>query len=196
MDRRDTLERMAQRGKYAPLYNDLKVRAGAEWPTTFSEIERILGFRLPASARVHRPWWANQGTRGAVSQCLAWEMAGWKASQVDMEGERVVFLRSENADISQIVSDGGDDVSGDLSPPLRSDNSVAEPLVSNVEDQMDTLTDATLQKEFHAAMRSIYQSALASCGYKATRFLQKWEPRAEKAPVSNWRSAAPCNGCL
>lgn len=89
-----------------------------------------------------------------------------------MENERVVFLRSTDADTAQMVSDGSSDVVGDLSPSLGSDDVAAEPLISNLEDQMDLATDAALQKEFHTAMRGVYQSALASCGYKATRFLQ------------------------
>jgi len=87
------LERAAQRGKYAPLYNHLKGLSSKEYPATFEEIERILGFSLPDSARIHRPWWANQGERGGHSHALAWEMAGWKTSQVDMAGERLTFVR-------------------------------------------------------------------------------------------------------
>jgi hypothetical protein len=81
--RRDLLREAAQRGKYAPLYRHLAERTGTEWPATFREIERVLGFRLPDSARIHRPWWANQGERGGHSHALAWEMAGWRTSQVE-----------------------------------------------------------------------------------------------------------------
>ena len=94
--RRELLERAAQRGKYAPLYNHLKSLSSKEWPATFEEIERILGFSLPDSAHIHRPWWANQGERGGHSHALAWEMAGWKTSQVDMGGERLTFVRDDD----------------------------------------------------------------------------------------------------
>jgi hypothetical protein len=90
--RRELLRRTAQRGKYAPLHQHLVELKGTEWRTTFSEIEGILGFKLPDSARIHRPWWANQGERGGHSHALAWEMAGWKTSQVDMADERLVFV--------------------------------------------------------------------------------------------------------
>ena len=91
-NRRDLLRQAAQRGKYAPLYRHLMDLRGKEWPTTFSQIEDVLGFKLPDSARIHRPWWANQGERGGHSHALAWEMAGWRTSRVDMAGETVVFV--------------------------------------------------------------------------------------------------------
>jgi hypothetical protein len=94
LDRRELLRQTAQRGKYAPLFLHLTKVRGDEWPATFDEIEKVLGFRLPDSARIHRPWWANQGERGGHSHALAWEMAGWKTSQVNMAGETVVFIRN------------------------------------------------------------------------------------------------------
>jgi hypothetical protein len=70
---------------------------GSEWRVTFGEIEKVLGFTLPNSARIHRPWWANQGEGGGHSHALAWEMAGWKTSQVDMAKEPVVFTPLQNS---------------------------------------------------------------------------------------------------
>jgi hypothetical protein len=94
-NRLELLRQTAQRGKYAPLYRHLVKQTGSEWRTTFGEIEKILGFKLPNSARTHRPWWANQGEQGGHSHALAWEMAGWRTSQVDMVDEKLVFVRSE-----------------------------------------------------------------------------------------------------
>src|SRR5260370_14572444 len=61
-----------------------------EWATTFAEIESLLGFRLPESARVFNAWWSNslKGRPGAI----AWREAGFRAS-VRMEEERVIFRR-------------------------------------------------------------------------------------------------------
>ena len=94
-ERLELLRRTAQRGKYAPLHHHLKERTDRadKWQVTFGEIEKLLGFKLPDSARIHRPWWANQGERGGQSHALAWEMAGWKTSQVDMAAETLVFVR-------------------------------------------------------------------------------------------------------
>jgi hypothetical protein len=91
--RAELLRQAAERGKYVRLYRHLIGLSGSEWPTTFGQIEKILGFRLPDSARIHRPWWSNQGQRGGHSHALAWEMAGWKTSQVDMAEETIVFIR-------------------------------------------------------------------------------------------------------
>ena len=48
----------------------------------------------PNSARVHRPWWANQ-TNGGHSHALAWQAAGWRTSGVDLLAESLVFERLE-----------------------------------------------------------------------------------------------------
>lgn len=69
------------------------------WQARFDELEQILGFPLPASARSYYAWWANQG-RG---QSLSWQGAGWKATEVDLDNERVKFVyvsgpESANAD--------------------------------------------------------------------------------------------------
>jgi hypothetical protein len=80
------------RGKYAALYCRLQELAGSEWTVSFREIEAIIGFDLPRSARMYRPWWANSSD-GGHSQALAWVLAGWQTTQVDLEGEMVRFFR-------------------------------------------------------------------------------------------------------
>ena len=92
-DRADLLRNAAERGKYRRLYHHLRELTGDKWETTFSDIEKILGFKLPNSARVHRPWWSNQGEKGGHSHALSWETAGWKTSGVNMPCERLVFVR-------------------------------------------------------------------------------------------------------
>ena len=68
---------LAARGKYQQLYSYLCSLGSNEWRTSFTEIESILGFELPASARLYRPWWGNQESGDGHSQALAWTMAGW-----------------------------------------------------------------------------------------------------------------------
>lgn len=104
--RLELLRRTAMRGKYARLYCHLAQLSGHEWQARFGEIEKILGFRLPDSARIHRPWWANQGQRGGHSHALAWEMAGWKTSQVNVAEERLVFIRNYAEDELNSIWDG------------------------------------------------------------------------------------------
>ncbi len=92
MSRKTLVLEAAKRGKYAPLFRHLIARGTAEWATSFSELERILGFNLPNSARLYRPWWANDDKSGH-SQSMAWTAAGWKTAQVDLENETLLFQR-------------------------------------------------------------------------------------------------------
>ncbi|MDZ7731778.1 MAG: hypothetical protein U5R31_00510 [Acidimicrobiia bacterium] len=78
-------------GRYRPLYEFLVRRDDHHVSLRFAELERILGASLPASARRHRPWWAN--TAGSHSQARAWLEAGWSVDMVDLNGGRVAFRR-------------------------------------------------------------------------------------------------------
>ena len=93
MIREERLRRTVERGKYAPLYRFLRARAGQEWRVSFADLETVLGFTLPESARVHRPWWSNQRNAGGHGHALAWRVAGWKTRAVDLERETLVFQR-------------------------------------------------------------------------------------------------------
>jgi len=92
MSRTQLLLAAVQRGKYALLYHYLAEIERNEWSTTFAQIEQILGFTLPNSARIYRPWWANGGGSGH-SQSMAWTMAGWKSADVDMDAETLTFRK-------------------------------------------------------------------------------------------------------
>ncbi len=83
----------AARGKYAPLYRHLAAMSATEWRVAFAELEAILGFELPVSARLYRPWWSNQKRGAGHSHALAWYAAGWKTRAVDLEAETLVFER-------------------------------------------------------------------------------------------------------
>jgi hypothetical protein len=83
--------------KYRPLRHYLESRKADQAPMTFAEVEEVLGFPLPDSARAGPSWWSNNtGSHVGVS---AWRDAGWKASRVDVGGEKVVFVR-EKAPVS------------------------------------------------------------------------------------------------
>lgn len=77
--------------KYEPLTRHLAARHEARVQMQFSDIERLLGFPLPRSARRHRPWWANSG-HGHV-QSKAWLDAGFESRDVNLESERLEFVR-------------------------------------------------------------------------------------------------------
>jgi hypothetical protein len=64
---------------------------------TFTEIEKVLGFKLPESRR-YPAWWSNNPTNNVMTN--EWLAAGYKTEQVDIEGRKLVFRRV------QPVSDG------------------------------------------------------------------------------------------
>ncbi|MBE2200518.1 MAG: DUF4268 domain-containing protein [Anaerolinea sp.] len=57
----------------------------------FDEIEEILGFDLPKSAREHRAWWSNDtvGHRWSID----WLDVGWRVASVNMTNQVVRFAR-------------------------------------------------------------------------------------------------------
>jgi hypothetical protein len=76
--------------KYDPLRDYLLNQRHREFALTFSEIERILDFKLPASAE--RPqWWANQVAIGRP-QREAWRAAGYEAF-LSANSRKVTFRR-------------------------------------------------------------------------------------------------------
>jgi hypothetical protein len=66
------------------------LRRREEHRLTFAEIERILGFRLPPSARTHPAWWANQ-SNGRHVQAKAWLTTGWHTTDTDLKLGEVTF---------------------------------------------------------------------------------------------------------
>ena len=76
--------------KYAPLSKRLQRHRGDEWRASFAEIEEVLGFPLPKSARAGRAWWADAGKPHAK----AWTEKGWLAHKVDQAKGAVTFRRS------------------------------------------------------------------------------------------------------
>ena len=91
------MQEAASRGKYAPIYRRLAAMAGPDWRVSYAELEAILGFELPVSARLYRSWWSNQKRGAGHSHALAWHSAGWKTRSVDLEAETLVFERVKSA---------------------------------------------------------------------------------------------------
>ena len=77
--------------KYYPLQVYLQQAVDDELTLTFTQIERIIGDRLPHSARTQRTWWSNRG-RGAV-QATAWMGAGYHVAELDLDAEAVTFRK-------------------------------------------------------------------------------------------------------
>ncbi len=105
LDRNDIYRKMVIRGKYRRLYAYLSNLQVSEWRTSFRQIEAVIGFELPPSARLHRPWWGNQRAGNGHSQALAWSIAGWETTQVDMAGETLLFRRTPSVPASRLPLD-------------------------------------------------------------------------------------------
>ncbi len=79
------------RGKYRKLHTHLRSLAIQEWRASFSEIEAVVGFKLPPSARRYPAWWANDTSH---THGRAWLTAGWKTAEVNMSAETLTFRRN------------------------------------------------------------------------------------------------------
>jgi hypothetical protein len=74
--------------KYQKLTEHLAGLDETRWRASFDDVERVLGMPLPDSARTYQAWWANQ----MRSQSLGWQLAGWKAVDLDLKNEKVTFV--------------------------------------------------------------------------------------------------------
>jgi hypothetical protein len=86
--------------KYLALTHHLGTRSASSWTASFREIETILGFSLPASARSYPAWWSNQ-TDGGHSQSSAWQSIGWRTCDLDLGSQKVTFVRSQENRVGQ-----------------------------------------------------------------------------------------------
>ena len=79
-------------GKYEPLGEFLRAQKTAQIPMTFSEIERLLGARLPKSKK-SRAWWSNNQDNNVMTR--QWLDAGFETASVDIEAGKLVFRRKD-----------------------------------------------------------------------------------------------------
>ena len=86
-------------GKYAPIRNYLQKSKSEIVPMSFAEIEKVLGFKLPAS-KAFPAWWSNNATNNVMTN--EWLAAGYRTEQVDIERKKLVFRR-----VAALHSDAG-----------------------------------------------------------------------------------------
>jgi hypothetical protein len=75
-------------GKYAALETFLLTQGRDVIPTTFAEIEKIVGQPLPASAK-YPAWWSNNPSNNSMTK--VWRRAGFRTEQVDVVRKTLVF---------------------------------------------------------------------------------------------------------
>ena len=63
MDRDRKYREMAAKGKYQRLYSHLCSLPNPEWKVSFTDVEDVLGFELPDSARLHKTLVVESGRR-------------------------------------------------------------------------------------------------------------------------------------
>jgi hypothetical protein len=80
-------------GEYQLLYKYLADRFANRVVLTFAEIEDLLGFSLPAPARLQHEWWEEGASIASRSaQSASWTLAS-RTATVNMSAQSVVFER-------------------------------------------------------------------------------------------------------
>jgi hypothetical protein len=69
-------------GKYEPLTKFLQAQHADRIEMTFAEIQKVIGTKLPSSAKLYRAWWSNNPSNSVMT--AAWRDAGFRSEQVDM----------------------------------------------------------------------------------------------------------------
>ena len=87
--------------KYDPLTRHLAARDQGEVTMRFQDLEKLLGFDLPPSARKHRAWWSNNPSNSVMTK--AWLAAGYQSEQVDLDAEKLVFARLNAVDSGPVA---------------------------------------------------------------------------------------------
>lgn len=76
--------------RYDPLNEYLRNVSYDNIDLSFSDIENILGFKLPSSAYKYNAWWAN----GGHSQAHAWLNAGYKVERLNILEQKATFCKT------------------------------------------------------------------------------------------------------
>lgn len=77
--------------KYDPLQEHIDLALDGPFEMTFTEIEQVLRFPLPDSARRYDEWWTDKSDGTSHVQAKAWLNVGRRVERVDRNQERVWF---------------------------------------------------------------------------------------------------------
>jgi hypothetical protein len=87
-------------GKYDPLNEQLAAETGDRWSAEFAELEAVIGAPLPNMARTREDWWLGAAE---TAQSRSWTAAGWRVEAVELDLERVVFVRGAATGTALVV---------------------------------------------------------------------------------------------
>lgn len=90
-------------GKYSKLGVYLQKSNENIVKLTFKEIENILGYNLPMSARKYQAWWANNGD-SHTHAVDGWLAMGWKA-KVDLNEDLAIFTKKRHVEVKQQIKE-------------------------------------------------------------------------------------------
>lgn len=79
--------------KYQPLTQWLRAQTADSLPLSFEDLEDVLGFTLPPSARNHPPYWYS--TSNSLGKAIA--AGGFKPTGANLTAERVVLVKRAGA---------------------------------------------------------------------------------------------------
>ncbi len=82
---------MTSLSKYSTLGEFLLTSVKDTIKLSFSDIEAILRFTLPKSARKFRTWWANDRTHSHAKN--GWLAYGWRVTEIDFTNQLIHFRR-------------------------------------------------------------------------------------------------------
>lgn len=152
--------------KYINLERSLKSipQSGTSITLSFEEIEGILGFQLPLSARKYGAWWANQRDFSGRPQAQAWLSAGFEVDQINLHGQTVRFRPA------QAAPPAPDD------PAEKTPAAVAIGTATRPQGNSVVLISCVSQKlAVSAKAKDLYTSTLFRLNYA---YAQKLQPRA------------------
>jgi hypothetical protein len=113
--------------KYEPFGDYLNRQKAGKIRLSFSQIEKILGDKLPASKR-YPAWWSNNTFNSVMTKI--WLHAGWKSQEVDTENEEVSFVRVTSS--TSHATDNKPDTRSPNGAPGRIDLDQLDPVARNV----------------------------------------------------------------
>jgi hypothetical protein len=102
--------------KYEPLGHYLRRQKADSLTLTFDQIEKIVGFDLPASQDSYA-WWSNNPDNNVMTK--VWLDAGWRVKHIRLKEREIVFHRDLPAIVVAQESEAVLNL-GDLSPVARS----------------------------------------------------------------------------
>jgi len=113
-------------GKYENLGKHLKNLGENQVEYSFQEIQIVLGFPLPDSSKMYRPWWANDKTH--VQAWDGWMKFGWSVDSIDFSSKFVTFRKKGDVSVEKIVNTS-EKLSIDITPSQFEE--IARSIMSN-----------------------------------------------------------------